>query len=75
MATVEECKSFRNTKEGSIYIQELCKQLEWGADRGEDILSVLTRVNREVSRGVYRDSKQMPEPKYTLTKKLFLPYF
>lgn len=74
MATVEECKSFRNTKEGSIYIQELCKQLEWGADRGEDILSVLTRVNREVSRGVYRDSKQMPEPKYTLTKKLFLPY-
>lgn len=33
MATVEECKSFRNTKEGSIYIQELCKQLEWGADR------------------------------------------
>nr|XP_046215266.1 caspase-8 isoform X2 [Oncorhynchus gorbuscha] len=75
MATVEECKSFRNTKEGSIYIQELCKQLEWGADREEDILSVLTRVNREVSRGVYRDSKQMPEPKYTLTKKLFLPYF
>ncbi|XP_064849310.1 caspase-8 isoform X2 [Oncorhynchus masou masou] len=74
MATVEECKSFRNTKEGSIYIQELCKQLEWGADRGEDILSVLTRVNREVSSGVYRDSKQMPEPKYTLTKKLFLPY-
>uniref|UniRef100_A0A4W5L9Q9 Caspase-8 n=1 Tax=Hucho hucho TaxID=62062 RepID=A0A4W5L9Q9_9TELE len=75
MATVEECKSFRNTKEGSIYIQELCKQLEWGAERGEDILSVLTCVNREVSRGVYRDSKQMPEPKYTLTKKLFLPYF
>ncbi|XP_041752486.2 caspase-8 [Coregonus clupeaformis] len=74
MATVEECKSFRNTKDGSIYIQELCKQLEWGADSGEDMLSVLTRVNREVSRGVFKDSKQMPEPKYTLTKKLFLSY-
>ncbi|CAB1317297.1 unnamed protein product, partial [Coregonus sp. 'balchen'] len=58
MATVEECKSFRNTKDGSIYIQELCKQLDWGAD----------------SRGVFKDSKQMPEPKYTLTKKLFLSY-
>ena len=27
MATVPECKSFRNTTTGSIYIQELCKQL------------------------------------------------
>ncbi|XP_010887106.2 caspase-8 isoform X1 [Esox lucius] len=74
MATVEEHKSFRNTMQGSIYIQELCKQLRWGADSGEDILSVLTRVNREVSRGVYGIWKQMPEPKYTLTKKLFLSY-
>ncbi|KAJ8011735.1 hypothetical protein DPEC_G00061340 [Dallia pectoralis] len=74
MATVEECKSFRDIKTGSIYIQELCKQLEWGARSEEDILSVLTRVNREVSKGVFLKSKQMPEPKYTLTKKLFLPY-
>ncbi|CAB1326554.1 unnamed protein product [Coregonus sp. 'balchen'] len=74
MATVEEYKSFRNTRAGSIYIQELCKQLVLGAASGEDMLSVLTRVNHEVSRGLYGDSKQMPEPKYTLTKKLFLRY-
>lgn len=36
----------------------------------DDILTVLTRVNREVSKGDYLSSKQMPEPKYTLTKKL-----
>lgn len=33
MATVEECKSFRNTSTGSIYIQELCRQLERAAAR------------------------------------------
>lgn len=33
MATVPECKSFRNTSTGSIYIQELCKQLRIAAER------------------------------------------
>lgn len=76
MATVEECKSFRNTATGSIYIQELCKQLKKSAGSREkdDILSVLTRVNAEVSKGVFLTHKQMPEPKYTLTKKLVLKY-
>lgn len=76
MATVPECKSFRSVTSGSIYIQELCKQLNASASSSEmdDILSVLTRVNRNVSRGVYLNYKQMPEPKYTLTKKLVLRY-
>lgn len=74
MATVEECKSFRNTTSGSIYIQELCKQLERAGDSEQDILTVLTRVNNEVSKGVYLSYKQMPEPKYTLTKKLVLSF-
>ncbi|XP_056148616.1 caspase-8 [Lampris incognitus] len=74
MATVEDCKSFRNTTSGSIYIQELCRQLERSAERHEDILTVLTRVNREVSKGVFLSYKQMPEPKYTLTKKLVLSF-
>ncbi|XP_035761975.1 caspase-8-like [Neolamprologus brichardi] len=76
MATVEECKSFRNTLTGSIYIQELCKQLKIAAERQEmdDILTVLTRVNREISKGEYSTHKPMPEPKYTLTKKLVLKY-
>lgn len=33
MATVPECKSFRHTTAGSIYIQELCRQLERSAKR------------------------------------------
>uniref|UniRef100_A0A3Q4H6M1 Caspase-8 n=1 Tax=Neolamprologus brichardi TaxID=32507 RepID=A0A3Q4H6M1_NEOBR len=72
MATVEECKSFRNTLTGSIYIQELCKQLKIA--EMDDILTVLTRVNREISKGEYSTHKPMPEPKYTLTKKLVLKY-
>ncbi|XP_063317621.1 caspase-8-like isoform X3 [Pelmatolapia mariae] len=76
MATVEEFKSFRNTLTGSIYIQELCRQLEIAAESKEmdDILTVLTRVNREVSKGDFLSYKQMPEPKYTLRKKLVLKF-
>lgn len=33
MATVQECKSFRNTSTGSIYIQQLCTQLTSSAER------------------------------------------
>ncbi|KAJ3595022.1 hypothetical protein NHX12_004327 [Muraenolepis orangiensis] len=72
MATVQDCKSFRNTSTGSIFIQELCRQLLVSAKRPDDLLSTLTRVNREVSRGNYFMSKQMPQPMYTLTKKLVL---
>uniref|UniRef100_A0A3P8WSJ9 Caspase-8 n=1 Tax=Cynoglossus semilaevis TaxID=244447 RepID=A0A3P8WSJ9_CYNSE len=76
MATVPECRSFRNIYSGSIYIQELCKQLLEAAESPErdDILTVLTRVNRNVSKGLYKSRKQMPEPKYTLTKKLVLRF-
>ncbi|KAJ8350281.1 hypothetical protein SKAU_G00254110 [Synaphobranchus kaupii] len=81
MATVEDYMSFRSTSEGSIFIQQLYKQLIRGCQEKEDILTVMTRVNREVSTGVYRvlnsgvylNSKQMPEPRYTLRKKLVLP--
>ncbi|KAF4112001.1 hypothetical protein G5714_006796 [Onychostoma macrolepis] len=73
MATVERYQSYRHTKDGSIYIQELCNQLENLCPRKEDILSILTKVNREVSLKSLRGRKQMPEPRYTLTKKLVLP--
>lgn len=33
MATVPQCKSFRHTATGSIYIQELCRQLTNSAKR------------------------------------------
>lgn len=80
MATVPECKSFRSTTTGSIYIQELCRQLNEAAQstKMDDVLTVLTRVNRNVSKGVYtlfkENYKQMPEPKYTLTKKVVFRY-
>lgn len=76
MATVPECRSFRSTETGSIYIQELCRQLTKSAESSEkdDIHTVLTRVNREVGRGLYKNRKQMPQPKYTLTKTLVLKY-
>ncbi|XP_033838949.1 caspase-8 [Periophthalmus magnuspinnatus] len=76
MSTVPEYRSFRSITTGSIYIQELCKQLNTSAKSVEmdDILSILTRVNRNVSKGVYMNYKQMPEPKYTLTKKVVLKY-
>ncbi|XP_026115004.1 caspase-8-like [Carassius auratus] len=73
MATVQDYQSYRHTTEGSIYIQELCNQLEKFCPRKEDILSILTKVNREVSFKILRGHKQMPEPRYTLTKKLVLP--
>ncbi|KAK9539326.1 hypothetical protein VZT92_004437 [Zoarces viviparus] len=76
MATVPECKSFRNVNTGSIYIQELCRQLRRSAESSEkdNILTVLTRVNREVGKGEYLTYKQMPQPKYTLTKNLVLKF-
>ncbi|XP_029380439.1 caspase-8 [Echeneis naucrates] len=76
MATVPDYKSFRHTSTGSIYIQELCRQLIRAAESpyNDDILSVLTRVNREVSKEEFLTHKQMPEPKYTLTKKLVLKF-
>ncbi|XP_059200420.1 caspase-8-like [Centropristis striata] len=76
MATVPDFKSFRHTTTGSIYIQELCKQLIRSAESSEmdDILTVLTRVNRQVGKGDYGNHKQMPESKYTLTKKLVLKF-
>nr|XP_005165894.1 caspase-8 isoform X1 [Danio rerio] len=73
MATVEHYLSYRHTKEGSIFIQELCKKMEELCPKKEDMLSILTKVNFEVSKRILKGYKQMPEPRYTLTKKLVLP--
>lgn len=48
--------------------------LSFFSSKMEDILGVLVHVNREVSKGVFLNKKQMPEPKYTLTKKVVLKY-
>ncbi|XP_035376410.1 caspase-8 [Electrophorus electricus] len=70
MATVEQYKSFRHVSNGSIFIQALCKQLNLGLRSKDDILSIMTKVNRDVSTQMLLGHKQMPEPRYTLTKKL-----
>ncbi|KAG7463777.1 hypothetical protein MATL_G00180180 [Megalops atlanticus] len=63
MATVEDRTSFRHTVEGSAFIQELCRQLERGCQRNQDILTIMTNVNREVSERSFGRKRQMPEPR------------
>ncbi|XP_060113272.1 caspase-10 [Heteronotia binoei] len=75
MATVDGYLSYRHTREGTWYIQALCTKLKQLVPRGEDILSILTEVNKDVS---YRadpqgEKKQMPQPAFTLRKKLIFP--
>ncbi|KAG5267697.1 hypothetical protein AALO_G00224640 [Alosa alosa] len=77
MATVNEYFSFRNSKTGSWFIQSLCKRLREGILRGDDILTILTYVNDDVSReeGLIRGkrAKQVPDQSFRLRKRLFFP--
>ncbi|NWV48926.1 CASP8 protein, partial [Daphoenositta chrysoptera] len=75
MATVQDCVSFRSTTAGTWYIQALCQHLEYSCPRGEDILTILTAVNQEVSRKScdWDAKKQMPQPSFTLRKRLIFP--
>ncbi|NXI50835.1 CASPA protein, partial [Chloroceryle aenea] len=75
MATIDGYVSFRHIQQGAWYIQALCSKLQLLVPRGEDILSILTEVNEDVSRRVDRlgTKKQMPQPAYTLRKKFIFP--
>ncbi|NWI28791.1 CASP8 protein, partial [Sula dactylatra] len=75
MATLQDYVSYRSPKEGTWYIQALCQHLESSCPRGEDILTILTAVNQEVSRKSCKPNaeKQMPQPSFTLRKKLIFP--
>ncbi|NWX08279.1 CASP8 protein, partial [Caloenas nicobarica] len=75
MATLQDYVSYRNPRQGTWYIQALCQHLESSCPRGEDILTILTAVNQEVSRksGKPNAEKQMPQPSFTLRKKLIFP--
>uniref|UniRef100_F7ID68 Caspase-8 n=1 Tax=Callithrix jacchus TaxID=9483 RepID=F7ID68_CALJA len=72
MATVNNCVSYRNPVEGTWYIQSLCQSLKERCPRGDDILTILTEVNYEVSNKDDKKNmgKQMPQPTFTLRKKL-----
>ncbi|XP_069471566.1 caspase-8 isoform X3 [Ambystoma mexicanum] len=75
MATIKHYVSYRNTSSGTWYIQSLCKHLMESCQRGDDILTILTRVNQEVSAKYDQKNqgKQMPQPTFTLRKKLIFP--
>ncbi|XP_054441814.1 caspase-10 [Pteronotus mesoamericanus] len=72
LATVPGYVSFRHTTEGSWYIQSLCNYLKEWVPRHQDILSILTAVNDDVSRRG-GTKKQMPQPVFTLRKKVIFP--
>ncbi|XP_009583784.1 PREDICTED: caspase-8, partial [Fulmarus glacialis] len=75
MATLQDYVSYRSTRQGTWYIQALCQHLEYSCPRGEDILTILTAVNQEVSRKSCKSNaeKQMPQPSFTLRKRLIFP--
>ncbi|NXN16029.1 CASP8 protein, partial [Indicator maculatus] len=75
MATLQDYVSYRSRREGTWYIQALCQHLEYSCPRGEDILTILTAVNQEVSKKSCSQNaqKQMPQPSFTLRKKLIFP--
>ncbi|XP_067994384.1 caspase-8-like isoform X1 [Melanerpes formicivorus] len=75
MATLQDYVSYRNRREGTWYIQALCQHLEYSCPRGEDILTILTAVNQEVSKKSCSQNvqKQMPQPSFTLRKRLIFP--
>ncbi|XP_075954101.1 caspase-3-like isoform X2 [Anarhichas minor] len=76
VASVEDYGAYRHVINGSWFIQSLCQQLKEGCKRSEDIHTILSRVNNEVAQkeGSFDSKalKQMPEVRYTLTKRLVL---
>lgn len=76
IATVEDYKAFRHTIDGSWFVQSVCQQLKEGCPRGDDMTTILHRVNDEVSQKEATsqpgEKKQMPEVRFTLRKRLVL---
>ncbi|XP_040005099.1 caspase-8 isoform X5 [Xiphias gladius] len=75
MATVPSCVSFRERKNGTWFIQSLCQNLVQMVPRGYDLVSILTKVNADVSlrTDFTGEKKQMPQPAFSLRKKVVFP--
>ena len=79
-STVDDHVSYRHSDQGSYYVRGLVEAFRERAAH-DDVLGILTDVNRRVSEMVARlpspnksktkEFKQMPEVKHTLRKKLF----
>lgn len=75
LSTVPGYVSYRHVEEGSWYIQSLCRHLRDMVPSHHDILTILTAVNKDVSeqQDLYGRKKQIPQPAFTLCKKLIFP--
>lgn len=75
MSTVPHCASYREKNKGTWFIQSLCNSLRLLVPRGKDLLSILTKVNADVSRKSDKSGlrKQMPQPEFSLTKMVVFP--
>lgn len=75
MATVPSYVSFRERSNGAWFIQSLCQNLVKMVPRGCDLVSILTKVNADVSLKTdsYGVKKQMPQPAFSLRKKVVFP--
>uniref|UniRef100_A0A1A8M6G1 Caspase 20, apoptosis-related cysteine peptidase n=1 Tax=Nothobranchius pienaari TaxID=704102 RepID=A0A1A8M6G1_9TELE len=76
VATVEDHQAFRHPINGSWFVQSVCQQLRERCPSGEDFTSILHYVNGDVGQkeGSRQPgtAKQMPEVRFTLTKRLVL---
>ncbi|XP_016417160.1 caspase-8-like [Sinocyclocheilus rhinocerous] len=75
MSTVPHYVSYREKDNGTWFIQSLCHNLKLLVPRGVDLLSILTKVNSDVSKKTDKSGlkKQMPQPEFTLTKRVAFP--
>ncbi|XP_023193365.1 caspase-8-like isoform X2 [Xiphophorus maculatus] len=75
MSTVPDHASFRDKFCGTWYIQSLCKNLIKCVPRRVDLVSILTKVNFDVSgmTDFSRRRKQMPQPAFSLRKRVVFP--
>ncbi|XP_030614183.1 caspase-8 [Archocentrus centrarchus] len=75
MATVPSFVSFRDKIRGTWFIQSLCQNLVQMVPRECDLMSVLTKVNADVSQKSDESGrrKQMPQPAFSLRKKVVFP--
>ncbi|CAL8332870.1 unnamed protein product [Boreogadus saida] len=75
MATTPSYVSIRVVGQGSWFIQSLCQKLVKLVQRGQDLASILTRVNEDVSKKYNRNDgrRQMSQHQTTLRSRLVFP--
>lgn len=75
MATVPSYTSYRERSHGTWFIQTLCQNLVQMVPSEYDIVSIMTKVNADVSRRTDESGikKQMPQPAFSLRKKVIFP--